>query len=338
MRELILGERFSVSVFAYRTYRACILPSLRATCFPTIASEIVSSIFDEIEDASDCFCLALTSKRCWLIGQPRMEAVILEHAIMWAGDRIVCFGSYTERGDLPEGLLSAEEEEAIDNHPLGPEDEEDSYIARLDSFYGKILPSSRYEPGSLLRKLLDCDQIPLQDRDMLLSSIRICHPEPDVLRNLSKRQYVRRAALVKLRKTCPKNWEFNRVDLGHIVASRFCWSSDPSIATSYSGGLHRGVWAGDRFDIASADALEKKDENGLQIQWTDVTEEVLEEMQCIWSSEFGEGVFEVMVSVLNDSGCDNFSRRIGLTACYLPMLPCRERVMSVFVPPSSVLE
>jgi hypothetical protein len=57
--------------------------------------------------------------------------------------------------------------------------------------------------------------------------------------------------------------------------------------------IHRGVWAGDRFDITSADALDEKDEDGRSVEWTDVTDEVLKEMYEIWLSEYGEGTFRI---------------------------------------------
>jgi hypothetical protein len=63
---------------------------------------------------------------------------------------------------------------------------------------------------------------------------------PKILHNILKRQYVRRGAL--LRMTCP-------ADLSHVVLSRISWSSDDSVSMSYEGDIHRGVWAGDRFDI-----------------------------------------------------------------------------------------
>ena len=60
----------------------------------------------------------------------------------------------------------------------------------------------------------------------------------------------------------------------------------------YEGDIHRGVWAGDRLDIASADALDEKDENGQAVEWTDV----LKEMYAIWLSNYGGGTFEFMSS------------------------------------------
>ncbi|KAJ7656631.1 hypothetical protein B0H17DRAFT_1098305 [Mycena rosella] len=39
------------------------------------------------------------------------------------------------------------------------------------------------------------------------------------------------------------------VKLGHLALMRICWSSDPSVSMSGAGDIHRGQWAGDRFDI-----------------------------------------------------------------------------------------
>ena len=100
---------------------------------------------------------------------------------------------------------------------------------------------------------------------------------------------MRRSALAEISKTCPKHWRFDSVGLGHVVLSRICWSPDRSVWIRYGGGIqvHRGVWAGDRFDITSADALEEKAANGQRVEWKDVTEEVLEEMGQIWTRELG---------------------------------------------------
>ena len=92
--------------------------------------------------------------------------------------------------------------------------------------------------------------IPSQDRDTLLSSIRISYRNRDILRNISKRQYVRRSTLLKMCKACPKRWKISSVDLGHVVISRVCWSSDGSISMAYDGGI-RGVWAGDHTVLIS---------------------------------------------------------------------------------------
>jgi len=257
----------------------------KSFCFPTFPAEIVSRIFDSIdgENVGDSFALALTSERCWLIAQRHIKAIVLRHQIVWAGDRIICSGDDSEHGDLPKGLLSVEEESIYANE-----------YGSIEEYCENTTPSNlfSFSPKAVLDEFVGGfrKQISYENVRRICLAVDIVFEEPEILRNISKRQYVRRAELVEMRKTCPKDWEFDDVDLGHVLISRICWSSDPSTTLSYKGPIHRGVWAGDRFDITSAAALEEKDENGQPVLWTDVSEEVLAELRCIWSSEYGEGV------------------------------------------------
>jgi hypothetical protein len=264
---------------------------LRSFSFPTFPAEIVLNIFNSIdgEDFQDCFSLGLTSERCWIIGQSVMKKIFLRFQLAWAGDRIICTGDYLEHGNLPKGLLSTKEENEYAKYA--------TECGSLEEYCHTPVRSYPCVPKERMAYFIDrpCDQLSFYDRQRICSAIDIAYEEPEILRNISKRQYVRRADLLEMSKTCPKDWEFDLVDLGHVVISRICWSSDPSITICYDGDIHRGVWAGDRFDITSVAALEEKDENGQQVLWTDVTKEVLEEMRGIWSSEYGEGVLTFTV-------------------------------------------
>ncbi|KAJ7644684.1 hypothetical protein FB45DRAFT_999645 [Roridomyces roridus] len=108
---------------------------------------------------------------------------------------------------------------------------------------------------------------------------------PNILRNLSRKQYVPKSALWDWRvKTVPTMKEAEGVCNNEIVLSRICLSSDPSISMSYEGDLHRGAWAGDRFDFDDEEWLDELEEgNG----WTDVSDEILKEVEAIWRSEYG---------------------------------------------------
>ena len=253
----------------------------------------MAQIFDFIQYEDDCFALALTNKRCWLIGQPRMKALIREHQVSWAGDRIACIGAYGLLKQLPSGLLSSEEQEWLDEHmgawpylyAMGP----------LRHYCGTMLPYRH--PMRQSWELYDGEQLTHQDRLVLQHNIRVTYRKPDVLRNITKRQYVRRDALINMTETCPEEWQFNRVDLGHVVLARTCWSTS-SDGTHLHDVAHRGVWAGDRFDITSLDALDEKDENGEQVEWKDVTEEVLDEMDRLWSNEFQGSAFQLIPLVV----------------------------------------
>ncbi|KZN87818.1 hypothetical protein EN45_063790 [Penicillium chrysogenum] len=72
------------------------------------------------------------------------------------------------------------------------------------------------------------------------------------------------------------------ITLGHIVLMRICWSSDSSTSIAGGGYLADGVWAGHKFDIVDVDSLEDMDG-----QWEDVTEDIRDEIQVLWSSDFG---------------------------------------------------
>lgn len=106
-----------------------------------------------------------------------------------------------------------------------------------------------------------------------------------VLRNLSRKMSVRSDTLKVL-----EEGVFCR--LGRAVLIRICWSSDSNttIKNNDVHRLHRGVWAGDCFDIVDlpmyeAD-VEKDKETGED--WLDVTRDVKKELISIWSDEFGE--------------------------------------------------
>ncbi|TCD67777.1 hypothetical protein EIP91_011963 [Steccherinum ochraceum] len=121
---------------------------------------------------------------------------------------------------------------------------------------------------------------------------------PWVLCNLTTGEYVRASAIANLLEPAvlqddkqryryiygPNFAERLNVSMGAVA--RFCWSSDPSfsVAEAYKGDIHRGVWAGHRFEIISLDSIRPL---GNGREWKDVSEEVAGEMKALWISEFG---------------------------------------------------
>ncbi|KAI0057635.1 hypothetical protein BV25DRAFT_1902584 [Artomyces pyxidatus] len=121
-------------------------------------------------------------------------------------------------------------------------------------------------------------------RDMLQPNYS--SPHPWALFNLSKHEYVRADAVAELggyKASDPLSNRGEEIGLGAVLLGRVCWSSDPSISMWYDGGLHRGVWAGDRFKISP---LVFKP--GEEAQWKDVSEEAVAELEAIWKAEFGD--------------------------------------------------
>ncbi|KAG6892498.1 hypothetical protein C0993_003686 [Termitomyces sp. T159_Od127] len=96
-----------------------------------------------------------------------------------------------------------------------------------------------------------------------------------VFRNLTTKEYVRGDAIKKVKRL--------KLEFEHVLYIRTTWSSDSSLSYCYSGPLqiHRGVWAGHRFDVTRIGHV--VDEAGVAVDdWKDVTEEVLNEVQEIW--------------------------------------------------------
>ncbi|KAH9892846.1 hypothetical protein C8Q73DRAFT_699660 [Cubamyces lactineus] len=95
-------------------------------------------------------------------------------------------------------------------------------------------------------------------------------PAPEVLCNVSKREFVRRDALLKISK-------FREVTLAHALIVQVLWSPDPScnfrVAEEYHERISRGPWAGDRFCVTTLATMpEFAPDLG---EWRDVSEEVV---------------------------------------------------------------
>jgi hypothetical protein len=159
----------------------------------------------------------------------------------WAGDRIICVGDYLYHRDRPLGLFT--EDEIRD--------------AGVNSMYKMAEEYATVTPVQLP---------PLADV--------FGHDRVWVLRNLSKREYVRIDGVgTALDKIFGPVVARGYPGLGPAVLSRICWSSDSSGSKHLCRGITRGVWAGDRFDIQPIDTVEDGDD------WKDVTDQVAEDVR-----------------------------------------------------------
>ena len=183
----------------------------------------------------------------------------------WAGDRIICLGDYHE--DLPDGILSISEQEELDRADEG---EKMTLYAFAREHYQSV------------------DGISAFNRAQLSGGHWI-------LRNLSKYEYVREEAVKVASMEGTADIFSSEIGFGQVLLSRICWSTDDSCAMCYDKDIHRGVWAGDRFDITTINQVVVKDSGK---QWTDVSDEVEKEMTEIWVSEYGKKWLERKVSAL----------------------------------------
>ncbi|KAJ6488947.1 hypothetical protein C8R45DRAFT_1143231, partial [Mycena sanguinolenta] len=252
--------------------------------------ELIQEIHYDLEDIRDIICLSVTCQPLWEVGRReiyrRLTLLIQATCNWWAGDRIICVGEYLQNNDIPDHILTSEEKEEFTRLEPVPDEDDDEfeYSERHYTLYSYRFRKLRYghaefSMGEFLIRL----KLPYDVYDSLLSMVNFPYTTSQptksamtILRNLSRHQYVRQSALARSKAR-------SKAGFGEIVLSRICWSSDPSASMGYKGDIHRGVWAGDRFDIVSSEWLEGLD-NGDGL-WTDVSEEVLAEISLIWASQ-----------------------------------------------------
>jgi hypothetical protein len=204
----------------------------------------------------------------------------------WAGDRILCVGDYLKNEDIPEKILTPEE---MDEFTDGGQDTLYEYPFYQVNGAGFSMRQFWRECGVQTRLIKNAysrnDSAALNH----LCSFDYTPPppaHPTVLRNLSRRQYVRESAMLELQAKYAEAKILQKVGFGEIIMTRICLSSDPSVSMSYDGAIHRGVWGGDRFDIVARSEWHDP-------TWTDASDEVLKELEEIWRSEYRPAVPKV---------------------------------------------
>ncbi|KAF7312831.1 C2H2-type domain-containing protein [Mycena kentingensis (nom. inval.)] len=259
----------------------------------SLPNELLANIFLGIEDIVDVIVFSMCSQRMWAVGRARIYSELCKplNDLSWAGDRAIVLGEYFNVTDLPEGFLSPLEaaEFTIDgNSPDGDALEHKSLYSHsyVDSSSSvKAALGRGGSPYDTLYKIADrSDYTPESRRDMAvcrklltINPIPVATPALEhyaVLRNLTKHEYVIEDELLKLHETYrDSEIPLAGTNLGDVAFSRICWSSTDSTAMHYDKGIHRGVWAGDRFDIVGEAWLETLNGTAEEPQWRDVSGE-----------------------------------------------------------------
>ncbi|KAF9027733.1 hypothetical protein BDZ89DRAFT_1066648 [Hymenopellis radicata] len=263
--------------------------------------ELQDAIFSELSDPVDVIAFCLTALHFWRIGLPHYKALYMDyvrHAEDWSGDRLICMGDYAE--DWPEGLITDERLEWLKASYIYYYGCEPGNISELLGMFSHVLRRWQWPTYDFPRRfqlkrnflsrprqkrlkfcpLYNYDVSAWFDLTQSLGSSE--HGGTCILRNLSKKVYVRQDALALKSEDGASVYYMS---FGSLVLARIAWSNDPSMAMAYASDhdMHRGVWAGDRFDIVFADVIDHED------QWTDVSTAARKELDEIWESEFGTG-------------------------------------------------
>ncbi|KAG9004668.1 hypothetical protein FRB93_010158 [Tulasnella sp. JGI-2019a] len=169
---------------------------------------------------------------------------------------------------MPQGVLSPEEMAMI------TDDSDEDY-----NLYSYVEDNFEVVDRNRLSNLLQGDidfthRLSQVERQQYRTVVNMAgeSPSASVLCNLSKREYLRQETIKA----------HGRAGFGTFLLARICWSWDPSVSMKYTGGIHRGIWAGDRFEITTIEAMK-----GGVTNWKDVSEEMGKEMATIWEIEFG---------------------------------------------------
>ncbi|KAF8058610.1 hypothetical protein FPV67DRAFT_1455149 [Lyophyllum atratum] len=93
-----------------------------------------------------------------------------------------------------------------------------------------------------------------------------------VLRNLTTKEYIRGDAVREAWNT-PNMPYLRALRFMHLLILRITWSSDSSLSVAYDGPIqvHRGVWAGHRFDFSDIKTVQ--DGQGAIGDWKDVSKQ-----------------------------------------------------------------
>ncbi|KAG6106512.1 hypothetical protein E4U31_000782 [Claviceps sp. LM219 group G6] len=273
--------------------------------FPT---EIHRLIFEQCydDDLKSVIFLGATSQYFWSIAREYVVRDFMQSLGVWAGQQLITVGDYVEVDDHPPGLFATEEdkETLLERRPEDEEaEDEDSEFNQLPvvqqavTLYLRISRSFETElpeaiTGLRDRKLYSILGALRQDpcyrtvKNAIKMQRDDFYPQDEVwiLRNLTTQQYVRREPL-ELGPGLAHGPFVRGIGFGCVVLSRISWSSSDTMGLpDPTGRIHRGLWAGHRFDITTMTRHEKLTAGQ---NWTDVTEELVEEVTAIWSEGSG---------------------------------------------------
>ena len=278
--------------------------------FSNLPTEIHRLVFDHIEYIEDVLCLGCTSRYFWALARIDLDGYYMGFLGRWAGENIVCVGEGVEPNDCPPGLFSVGEMDALcqKEAEVWNDDNDDGFFHNIS----RIQPTTLYHVALPYASLLeDLDDLEAESRRLFRELEKhkdaafpaICWQiltktsdyfawnQPWILRNLTTKEFVRSEA-VALKPEYVHGPDIRVLGFGEVVLSRICWSTCSNIGIHDPTNITRGVWAGHRFDITTL-ARHKDETNGLG--WSDVSDEVMGEINAIWSHQYGADLRKELV-------------------------------------------
>ncbi|KAJ7162913.1 hypothetical protein C8R46DRAFT_1101854 [Mycena filopes] len=262
------------------------------TALLSLPVELIHAVYSELNlqpaNVANVVCLSVTCQTLWAIGSDYIYRHIAARAALhsWAGDRVLCVGDYLLLEDIPDGLLTPQEQDEF----LVDEDVQESlYEYPFEEISPNGLQEDEVCGDADLHERIGSDKTHVLFKELCnLDSPPSALPSPVVLRNLSRMQFVRESALLALKAKHAASGgalslKLAHVGLGELLMTRICLSSSPSPSLRWNGPIHRGIWAGHRFDVVDEEEFLQEVIGGT---WTDVSSEVLRDLEAIWTAEY----------------------------------------------------
>ncbi|KAI0719355.1 hypothetical protein C8T65DRAFT_827087 [Cerioporus squamosus] len=272
-------------------------PAINNKGLLSLPDELLLDILDLEEIQWDeLVILAVTCRRLFILSLKMLNSGRTQVSAPWADCRIVCAGEYAKLKDLPAALLKAGERAFIEAKIKEDEDLDDddeaSYggLSRLGCEEGHPFRGAfTYRPEFLQKFKSEADR----EMFKIVASVTFPPGRTDwVLCNTNKKEYVRASALAELARK-PKDAQpflpHCRLDLGHALLTRICWSIEALPNTPPKMNMHRGPWVGDRFCIITMDRLggpQPGEES--RWEWTDVSKAVVRDLVQVCRVMFGK--------------------------------------------------
>jgi hypothetical protein len=246
--------------------------------FDVLSNEILDIIIDNMDDKSGIIALGLCCEGLWQIIHRHILRCYIKGAAPWARTKIAFQGSYCY--DLPkpfleDGLLERIVPDDIPgrswgrfrrffyahgefDQPAGPQELALAWREAMDEHKaGSKIPPTRLEQ---MQKEISYSGIFPQDRTW-------------VLRNLTTQETIDSSKMdIKWVRNGKQKIKMKFED---VLMMKICWTTYTSHEDE-NLNLHRGVWAGHRFDIVTN---EVHSQEKTMDEWRDITDVVLKELE-----------------------------------------------------------
>jgi hypothetical protein len=254
--------------------------------FAILSNELLNIIIDNLDDRSDIIALGLCCEAFWQLVKKHVERSYIEAAAPWAGTKIVFQGMSSK--DLVEPLLDGTLQDSVlyrqylitpnpwvtvqrlywahkkFESPISLKDILQGWLKAAEGHRGSDgISAARWDR---LEKEMEYSELFPKDRSW-------------VLRNWTTRETVSsKMNGISMRRSWNERAEIKFED---VLMMKICWSSyldDYSAMILGKLDIHRGVWAGHRFDIVTSEAHSREENLG---EWRDITRAVALEILAL---------------------------------------------------------